>query len=148
MLALFAFAVAGCYTTRKRQGDLETQGLRNQVAALQSQLQVKEEEINALRESASKTSSPVCVNEKSEFGPSSAVKKEAVCRVKTRPNVRQIQVALKNAGYDSGLIDGKLGRQTTDAIKAFQKANNLKADGRVGKNTWEILKQYLEKKVK
>ncbi|MDO9572309.1 MAG: peptidoglycan-binding domain-containing protein, partial [Candidatus Omnitrophota bacterium] len=55
---------------------------------------------------------------------------------------------LVNAGYYQGTIDGKIGRKTILAIKAFQKANNLSADGKIGKRTWALLKEYLNKKVK
>lgn len=36
-------------------------------------------------------------------------------------------------------IDGKFGSKTEASVKAFQKANNLTADGVVGKNTWRAL---------
>jgi peptidoglycan hydrolase-like protein with peptidoglycan-binding domain len=52
---------------------------------------------------------------------------------------------LKNAGYDPGAIDGKLGKKTREAVKAFQTANNLKVDGKVGSQTWGMLKEYLSK---
>jgi len=63
--------------------------------------------------------------------------------VKSRPSVKQIQKALKNAGYNPGSIDGKFGRQTREAIKDYQRANNLKPDGKVGKKTWKSLRKYL-----
>ena len=56
---------------------------------------------------------------------------------------RQIQTALKNAGYDPGTIDGKLGQKTKKAIKDFQTANGLKADGKVGPKTWAKMSTYL-----
>jgi peptidoglycan hydrolase-like protein with peptidoglycan-binding domain len=55
---------------------------------------------------------------------------------------------LKNAGYNPGRIDGRLGKQTREAIKAFQRANNIPADGKVGKQTWEVLRGSLVNKVK
>ena len=55
----------------------------------------------------------------------------------------QIQTALKNAGYEPGTIDGKLGAKSKKAIKDFQAANGLKADGRVGAKTWAKLSNYL-----
>jgi murein L,D-transpeptidase YcbB/YkuD len=58
-------------------------------------------------------------------------------------NSKQIQLALRNAGFYQGLIDGKIGPQTKRAIKAFQKANGLKADGIVGKRTSAELNKYL-----
>jgi len=56
---------------------------------------------------------------------------------------RQIQTALKNAGYDPGPIDGKLGGKSKKAIKDFQTANGLKADGKVGLKTWTKLSAYM-----
>ncbi len=60
------------------------------------------------------------------------------------PTNKQIQTALKNAGYYSGAIDGKLGPMSKKAIEEFQKANNLKVDGKVGPKTWAILEKYLD----
>lgn len=60
-----------------------------------------------------------------------------------KPTTQEIQTALKNAGLYDGAIDGKKGPKTTKAIEAFQKANGLKADGKVGPKTWEILKTHL-----
>lgn len=56
---------------------------------------------------------------------------------------KQIQTALKNAGYDPGAIDGKLGARSKKAIKDFQAANGLKADGKVGAKTWAKLSAYV-----
>ena len=53
---------------------------------------------------------------------------------------RDVQAALQGAGYYSGNIDGKIGGQTIEAIKQFQKDNNLKVDGIVGAGTWSQLK--------
>jgi len=56
---------------------------------------------------------------------------------------KEIQTALKNAGFYSGSIDGKIGKQTKKAIREFQSANGLKADGIVGPKTRDLLIQYL-----
>lgn len=56
---------------------------------------------------------------------------------------QKVQTALKNAGFYSGIADGKIGPKTREAIKAFQTANSLKADGVVGPTTWEKLKKYV-----
>ncbi len=53
--------------------------------------------------------------------------------------VEELQRRLADAGFDPGKIDGVCGANTVTAIKAFQKANNLKADGIAGKNTWTAL---------
>lgn len=60
-----------------------------------------------------------------------------------RPTNQEIQTALQNAGYYTGLIDGKMGPKTKKAIEDFQKANNLQADGKVGPKTWSALSKHL-----
>lgn len=69
--------------------------------------------------------------------------KEAEVRM---PAGKEIQAALKNAGFYSGNIDGAIGTQTKEAIKKFQVANNLNPDGAVGSKTWSLLKKYLQEK--
>jgi len=56
---------------------------------------------------------------------------------------KQIQQALKNAGYYDGKVDGKMGPKTKAAIREFQKNTGLKDDGVAGKNTKEKLLKYL-----
>lgn len=60
-----------------------------------------------------------------------------------RLSSRQIQRALAAAGFYKGRIDGKIGAQTKRAIRAFQKAHGLRADGIVGRRTVTALAQYL-----
>lgn len=56
----------------------------------------------------------------------------------------QIQTALKNAGFYSGNVDGKVGANTEKAIKEFQKANGLEPDGVIGAKTRSLLQKYLK----
>ena len=56
---------------------------------------------------------------------------------------KEIQAALKNAGFYAGPIDGKIGPKTKEAIREFQKARGLKADGKVGLKTWAELRKHL-----
>ncbi|MFC1709645.1 peptidoglycan-binding protein [Candidatus Omnitrophota bacterium] len=58
------------------------------------------------------------------------------------PSNKDIQAALKNAGFYTGSIDGKIGPKTREAIMEFQKDSYLKVDGVVGRNTWEILSEH------
>lgn len=60
-------------------------------------------------------------------------------------SVRDVQQALKNAGFNPGKVDGKMGGNTDRAIKQFQKAEGLKADGVVGQRTWDKLSTHLSK---
>ncbi len=134
---IFALSLSGCASGRK-QKDLEIQGLRNQISALESQVQAKDEEINSLKETQIRLA-----EEKDTAG-----NMKVIGEAKSRPTHKQVQIALRNAGYNPGKIDGKMGKLTRDAIKAFQKANNLTPDGKAGKQTWKLLKEYLYKKSK
>jgi len=60
-----------------------------------------------------------------------------------RFRTQEIQTALTNSGFEPGVIDGKMGPKTKKAIREFQRANSLTADGTVGPKTWEKLKVYL-----
>jgi len=149
MVVMAVAVMAGGCATMNKKNDLEIQSLKNQVSALQNELQAKDDEMTALRESLSKTT-------EEKYAAASEVKPEAAVSVpreipreeKVRFTVHQLQAALRNAGYDPGTVDGKMGKQTREAIKAFQKANGLVADGVVGRRTWSLLREYLDKKVK
>jgi len=129
------FVLSGCATMNKND-TLLNQGLRNKISALETQLKEKDDEINSLKEISIKKSEDFNANVSN------------VGEANQQADSKQIQTALKNAGYYEGVVDGKMGKKTRKAVREFQKANNLHADGRVGKNTWMVLKDYLEKKVK
>lgn len=139
MLYVLIFVISGCATTAGK-GNAETQGLKNQIEALQAELRNKDSEIESLRDALSS----------GKEGTDYHVSKKArpAFEKKGKPSIKQIQLALKNAGYNPGRVDGTMGRQTRIAIKSFQKDNNIRADGRVGKQTWNLLKKYLEEKAK
>lgn len=54
------------------------------------------------------------------------------------PQVREVQNLLKLLGYNLN-VDGDFGKSTQDAVKEFQIANGLEADGVVGPRTYEKL---------
>ena len=135
--AVLAVSLSGCVTFGKKK-DLEIQGLKNQVTALESQLQNKDQKISGLREELDRAA-----QERNNFS-----QNKGIFEAKSRPNNKQIQLALRNAGYNPGKIDGRIGRQTREAIKAFQRANNIPVDGKVAKQTWEALRGCLVNKVK
>jgi peptidoglycan hydrolase-like protein with peptidoglycan-binding domain len=60
-----------------------------------------------------------------------------------KPTAVEIQTALKNAGYYTEEIDGKVGPKTKKAVEEFQKANGLQVDGKIGSKTWSALSKYL-----
>lgn len=55
------------------------------------------------------------------------------------PEVQALQQRLKDLGFDPNGIDGSFGRGTETAVRAFQKANGLGVDGKVGPNTLAAL---------
>lgn len=54
-------------------------------------------------------------------------------------SAREIQQAFVNRGYDPGVVDGVWGRRSTNALKAFQKAEGLPQSGALDKPTAEKL---------
>jgi peptidoglycan hydrolase-like protein with peptidoglycan-binding domain len=50
------------------------------------------------------------------------------------PVVVRIQRGLKEAGFYGGPLNGRLNRETEDAIRAYQRTTNLKVDGRASKS--------------
>lgn len=63
---------------------------------------------------------------------------------KSIPSAKEIQTALKNAGFDPGPVDGKIGPKTRQAIKEFQRSKGLTPDGVVGQKTWAEMTVYLK----
>ncbi len=55
------------------------------------------------------------------------------------PEVSKIQTRLRELGLYLGPIDGVFGGGTEVAVRAFQQANALVVDGRVGPQTWAAL---------
>ena len=56
--------------------------------------------------------------------------------------VKKIQTKLKNWGYYNGSVDGVYGWQTENAVRSFQKKNNLKVDGVAGEKTLNAMGIY------
>ncbi|MFH1338926.1 MAG: peptidoglycan-binding protein [Candidatus Omnitrophota bacterium] len=64
------------------------------------------------------------------------------------PRVKEIQTVLKEAGFDPGVIDGTMNKQTRKAIKDFQRAKKLKETGFIDAATRPKLEIYLVEKTK
>lgn len=54
-------------------------------------------------------------------------------------NIKEVQQALKEQGYDPGPVDGVLGPKTEEALKSFQQANELEATGKLDAQTAQKL---------
>ena len=120
---LLCAGLTGCSTTKGT-----TVVLENRVQALENKVQVLEADVQ----------SSVSVSPSSEMiVRSSGVTTETMSK-------KQIQEALKNAGYYEGEVDGKIGPRTKTAIKDFQADNGLTSDGVAGRRTKEKLIKYLQ----
>lgn len=56
---------------------------------------------------------------------------------------KKIQLLLKALGYDPGKADGIPGKQTRDAVRAFQRDYSLSEDGIAGEKTQQALRQAI-----
>lgn len=137
MVVGVAFLLGGCAGSRTRQD----------LSRVQSQIGLLEERIAQLERSGDGaiaampiepavpvTGEPVTAQVK----PSEAKSSQASSKASTR----EIQEALKNAGFYQGSVDGKMGPVTREAVKEFQRVHGLKDDGVVGKQTWAKLNAY------
>jgi len=75
--------------------------------------------------------------------PAAAAPKQTLSPGATGSEVKTLQNALKALGYDPGTPDGNYGPSTEAAVKQFQTANGLTADGVVGPETLAKLQQAL-----
>ena len=133
---LLALLVSGCATTRPKP--VENQDPQSQMAAMQSQLQAKDQEIQDLRYQLDSNQQSLSG---SNFASSGSSDKYNLLRVPGVAGV-DVQKALLKAGFDPGPVDGRLGKKTRTAIKAFQKKHGLTADGVIGEKTWSVLRSY------
>ncbi|MFA5362695.1 MAG: peptidoglycan-binding domain-containing protein [Candidatus Omnitrophota bacterium] len=122
----FMVIIAGCATT-KQVTDLEAR-----VGTLENKLTSVEQKPDIGEAGMSKT-------EETQVMEAPAVVSRPSAAAMTK---KDVQLALKNAGYYTGMVDGKFGRNTRKAIRAFQKANGLAVDGIAGVKTKELLAAY------
>ena len=125
--------LVGCATARPRPSQTPAPAPAPPVE-LQNQLQAKDQQIQDLQSQLDSTQRSLANNfsKKSDRGKSSSIWVSGVTAV-------DVQKALKRAGVYSGAVDGRLGKKTKKAIKAFQRKNGLYADGIVGEKTWALL---------
>ena len=70
--------------------------------------------------------------------------REVVCNYKVSPELnRQIQIALRDRGYNPGPIDNVIGTKAKAALVKFQKYNNLPI-GQLDIETLEALEIILD----
>ncbi len=57
----------------------------------------------------------------------------------SQEDVKSVQEALKNKGHDPGPIDGVMGARTQQALRAFQRAQNIQTSGQLDSSTASAL---------
>ena len=156
---ILAIAFSGCASTQLKT---QNEQIESRVTDLEKANQSKDAEIVDLQYQVKDLSSKVDgskpaesdqASQDNQSAPSSTDQAESaqptdvspsgpIVRVKVK--AEKIQRALKNAGVYTGPVDGKIGPGTKEAIVEFQKSHGLKADGVLGKKTWEELKVFLK----
>lgn len=136
VVAIVAASVlfAGCATALSARNQ-EAQLLKTQVASLETQVAGLTEQLSDL----SKRNAQLEAQLAKPAGQAQAAKTRAAQPL----SVRQIQLALKAAGFYEGSVDGKMGPRTQEALKSFQRAQGLKADGIAGSKTSAQLAKFL-----
>ena len=127
-------------------------------ARLQSQVGLLDERVAQLERASGGTLSAASSGEtpaaeasapaQAERGPAGKEAPAANTASSLKPSTREIQQALKNAGFYQGSLDGKMGPSTRDAVKEFQRVHGLSDDGVVGKRTWAKLRAFADLSVK
>jgi murein L,D-transpeptidase YcbB/YkuD len=159
---IMAIVFSGCATTQMKA---QNEQLESRVTELEKNQQAKDAEIVDLQYQVKDLSSKIDTSKTADSdqtapesqgsaadnesaNASSSYRNDSdsggvnIIRVKVSPE--KIQRALKSAGVYTGLVDGRIGPGTKEAIIEFQKSHGLKADGVLGRRTWEALKKYLK----
>ena len=137
---IFLVGMIGCASTRQTM----TNQMELRIGELEREVAQKDDEISNLQDQVEQLQGDLKRKEKGSVEISSSLSKKDRNIIRVNVTAGQIQIALKKAGYYDGAIDGKLGANTKNAIMKFQKDNNLKADGVIGKQTWEKLQAFVE----
>lgn len=135
-LCVLCLFLSGCVTGRKDTVKPQIQQLQSRITQLERQLEQRDDEIGNLED---------MLEEAQKAQNYSAKKLGKTAESSSKPSIKDIQIALKNAGYYAGPVDGKAGEKTKKAIESFQKTNDLAPDGVVGQKTWVKLKKYLDR---
>lgn len=131
-LSILVVVASGCVSKGRYQREVAS--LQGQIAQMDASLRAQEAELAQLRGGRT-----------AQAQPTTGAFTGATYRTPSGFELpaTEIQRALKNAGYYTGSLDGKIGPESREAIRSFQRDNGLTADGVCGKQTWAKLKTYL-----
>jgi len=144
LAGVVAVAIAGCSSVPKKYKE-EMAGIKTKVDTLESRVDTVESK-QAYVEKATTEQSQTLEELKAQQTQKSVSRSNVGILDRSgthKGKTKDIQTALRNAGFYDGKVDGVKGEQTKKAIKAFQKANGLRDDGVVGPKTWDMLSKYL-----
>ena len=137
-----AFVVTGCM--KKSADQANPQGTGFETATTEDLAQLPQASNSAgPNQQSGPEALPIETSPVTQGTSAPAVATTSSASTETLGHEQQIQTALKNAGFYSGKIDGKIGPGSKKAIEAFQTSKGLKVDGKVGPKTWAALEPYL-----
>ncbi len=151
MIAVFAFLLSGCATTSKTS---PVNQLQIQVTEMQQRMEDQEKEIVDLKyevkelagsvaEQEPEDVTVIALDETAKMSAPVSLEPKNLDIIRVGITGRELQKALKVAGFYTGKLDGKVGPKTKAAVVDFQKSHGLTADGIVGQKTWSELKVYI-----
>ncbi len=122
-----------------------SRGNPDQIASLQGQLTQTEAALRAQEERNKALEAELQAAQGGNAGIPQEPYKGAIYRTPSGFEIAAIEVqrALKSAGYYSGTVDGKIGPDSREAIRNFQRDNSIAPDGVCGRQTWNKLKTHL-----
>jgi len=133
--------ISGCETVPKKFRE-EVSGIKSKVDTLESRVEgveTKQSDVERMANEQAQRLEDMKAEKQNSVKTNITIKNRST---QSRTHMKEIQTCLKNAGFYNGKTDGVKGRGTKKAIKSFQKANGLRADGVVGAKTWELLSKY------
>jgi hypothetical protein len=120
--ALVLPVLAGCGNAQMKMLTLEMRDIKTRVAQLETELGRQDESLRDLEHN---------VTELKDTKPARTVAYKAPYKApRAMPmSTRNLQLALQRKGYSPGPIDGKMGRRTQAALRAFQRDHSLAVNG-------------------
>ena len=137
LLSILVLATAGCVS--KGRYNREVNSLQGQVTQMDQALKAQEERSRALEAELAARGGKKAGGAGGEF-------QGGTYRTPSGFELAaaDVQKALKSAGYYAGEVDGKIGPDSREALRNFQRDNGLSVDGVCGRQTWSKLKTFLD----
>ncbi len=142
LIVILSFSLTGCALFAPQDMTGEITNLKNRVSSIEDRQSFMETQLEE-EENITYVAPP---KPKARTTSKKTSKTKGPISDKISLTRKEVQTALKNAGYYDGAIDGKIGNRSKEGIKEFQLDHNLKVDGVVGLKTEEALLDYLYSK--